>query len=528
MDGTTPPGVSAAALDRALKAFAAALGDDAVLGPGSDLSPYQDPYGFVGDEGFVCSAAVLPRSVEEVQAAVRIAGEHGIPLWTFSTGRNLGYGGGAPRVSGSIALDLHRMNRIIEVNEEQAYCVVEPGVQFFDLYEYVKERRLKLWISAPALGWGSVLANALERGIGYTPYGDHAAQICGLEVVLANGEVVRTGMGALPGSTSWQLFKGGYGPSLDGVFLQSNLGVVTKMGLWMMPQPDGIMPCEVRFQNEADLEAAIDAVGPLRRRDVIQNHAVLANVTRQAASIAPRSRWYDGEGAMPEEVLTKIQRELGGGYWNLRFALYGDEDMLDARFKQVRRAFDAIPGAEVLGEKQLAKGPDGLWPSEVEGPTSILAGVPALFALQPLKFRGEDCGHLGFSPIVAPNGKEATRVYKRVKARARENGMDYFGGFTCAARHLHHIFLIIYDRHDASQTAGARSVCKQLVEEFGPEGIGEYRAHVAFMDLVGEQYSWGDHALRRLNERLKDALDPKGILSPGKQGVWPQGMGRRT
>ena len=48
----------------------------------------------------------------------------------------------------------------------------------------------------PDLGWGSVIGNTLDHGVGYTPYGDHPASQCGIEVVLPNGEVLRTGMGS--------------------------------------------------------------------------------------------------------------------------------------------------------------------------------------------------------------------------------------------------------------------------------------------------------------------------------------------
>ena len=100
------------------------------------------------------------------------------------------------------------MNKIIEVSEEYGYAIVEPGVSFFDLYEYIKSKKYKLWMSCPALGWGSVLGNTTERGFGYTPYGEHSQMQCGLEVVLPTGEIVRSGMGALEGSDMWPLFKG--------------------------------------------------------------------------------------------------------------------------------------------------------------------------------------------------------------------------------------------------------------------------------------------------------------------------------
>ena len=101
-----------------------------------------------------------------------------------------------------------------------------------DLYNELRRRGSDLWVDAAAPGWGGVVGNTLDRGIGWTPYGDHWAQQCGLEVVLANGNLVRTGMGAMPNSETWNLFKYGFGPYLDGIFTQSNYGVVTKLGIW--------------------------------------------------------------------------------------------------------------------------------------------------------------------------------------------------------------------------------------------------------------------------------------------------------
>jgi hypothetical protein len=79
------------------------------------------------------------------------------------------------------------------------------------------------------IGGGSVIGNTVDRGVGYTPYGDHFGMHCGFEIVLPNGEVMRTGMGAMPGSNTWQLFPYGFGPYADGLFTQSNFGIVTKM-----------------------------------------------------------------------------------------------------------------------------------------------------------------------------------------------------------------------------------------------------------------------------------------------------------
>ena len=117
-----------------------------------------------------------------------IANEHKVPLWTHGTGRNNGYGGPAPRVKGSVIVSLRNMNRVLEIDEECAYAVVEPGVRWFDLYEAIKAGGHRLMLSIADLGWGSVVGNTLDHGITYMPYGVDMGMQCGMEVVLPNGE----------------------------------------------------------------------------------------------------------------------------------------------------------------------------------------------------------------------------------------------------------------------------------------------------------------------------------------------------
>ena len=212
-----PPGVSAADFAKALDEFANAIGKEWVFTSDEDVKLYRDAYSpFYGEkEDRVASAAVAPDRVEQVQAIVQIANKYKIPLWTFSTGRNLGYGGSSPAYSGCVVVDLKRMNRIIEVNDKIHYAVVEPGVSYFDLYRHIQERKLNVWIDAADPGWGSPMGNSLDRGGGRTPMREHWDAVCGLEVVLANGEILRTGMGAMPNSESWHHFKYGYGPYVD-------------------------------------------------------------------------------------------------------------------------------------------------------------------------------------------------------------------------------------------------------------------------------------------------------------------------
>jgi FAD/FMN-containing dehydrogenase len=114
-----------------------------------------------------------------------------------------------------VVIDLgRRMNKILDINSDEFTCLVEPGVSFYVLHEAIQAKGYKhMWIDVPDLGGGSVLGNTVDRGVGYTPYGDHWAQHAGLEVVLPTGEVVRTGMGAMPGANTWQTFPYGFGPT---------------------------------------------------------------------------------------------------------------------------------------------------------------------------------------------------------------------------------------------------------------------------------------------------------------------------
>lgn len=88
-------------------------------------------YNVTDKDYFVSSAVVAPRNVPEVQDIIKLCNEFEIPVWPFSIGRNVGYGGPAPRVPGTIGLDMGKnMRRVLEVNTDGAFAVLEPGVTF--------------------------------------------------------------------------------------------------------------------------------------------------------------------------------------------------------------------------------------------------------------------------------------------------------------------------------------------------------------------------------------------------------------
>ena len=235
-------------------------------------------------------------------------------------------------------LDLSRLNRVIAVDEANGAVTLEPGVSFMDLDAHLCAIGSNLMLSVPDIGWGSVLGNALERGIGYAANGDHSAHICGLEVVLANGEVLRTGMGALPESETFALYKGGFGPTLDGLFVQSNLGVVTQMGLWLMPRPARTAACMIAADHFDDLGRLIDVLHPLQLNATIQSPCVIGNATAIPSMVSPRGAWHRGPGVIGAKGIGRIRAAMGLGLWNARFGLYGSAAMVAARLDEVRAA----------------------------------------------------------------------------------------------------------------------------------------------------------------------------------------------
>ncbi|RQH07599.1 FAD-binding oxidoreductase [Paraburkholderia dinghuensis] len=523
-----PPGMSESHFERALAAFEAIVSAPNVCRGGAALELYLDPFmPAANPRAFAPSAALLPANVDEIRAILRVANEMRVPLWTVSTGRNFAYGGAAPRLSGSVVLDLQRMNRILHVDERLAYALVEPGVSYFDLYAHLRDGGYRLWVDPPAAGWGSVIGNSLERGFGTTPYGDHASTQCGMEIVLANGDLVRTGMGAIDTGTAWQLYRPGYGPAFDALFTQSNYGVVTKMGVWLMPAPQAYLLGEVQVPNEADLAALVDTLRVLQLDGTIRNHAAIEGAIRRAAGIALRTRWFDGAGPMPEPVVSAMQRDLGIGRWNLHFGLYGAPEVIDAERRVVERAFAAVPGARVTatryvtGDKRSDEHNDKPYDEPQGGADRNLAGIPTMSAFRMLDWLGGQGAHVDFSPLCPADGRDAMRQYMLVKTRAAEYGFDYYGGFTAAGRHLHHVFAVIFARERRADAERAGDLLRALMSDARAAGYGVYRSHLLYMDFAAAQYSFNDGALLRLAETLKDALDPQGVLSPGKQGVWP-------
>lgn len=492
---------------RALRRFARVVGANNVFYQEDEIAAYADPFSW-DHQRHMPAGAVSPQSVDEIQAIVKIANEEKAPLWPISRGKNLGYGGAAPVMAGTIILDLSRMKKI-QVDESSGTVLLEPGVGFFDLYDHLQREKIPLWLSVPGNSWGSVAGNALDRGVGYTNYGDHAARICGMEVVLADGSLVRTGTGGMTNSATWQLYKHGYGPSWDTVFTQSNFGIVTKLGLWLMPEPEALAGFDIEVDHEDDISWLVDTLAPLRREGVIQQSPSIGNWLRVAAPLSTRDEWAKPGEPIGQAAIEEIRKRFNIGWWSVSTRFYGPLEIVEATQRHVERAFSKTSAKLTPANWVRGGAPEG----------SPWTGVPVTFPMANANWFGGRGGHMGFSPVLPVSGDLALKESKRVEALFREYGFDYHPSFALGERHMVYVNQVLFDRDNTEMTNKIDPLFRRLIADAAEQGFSEYRAHIEYMDTVASTFDYNDQALRRLNERVKDALDPNGIIAPGKSGI---------
>lgn len=506
-------------LDRFLDQARKIAGDEFVYGPDDPrLNDLRDRFGaYYGTEHEPRpGGAVRPGDVEEVRAIVRAANEFGVALWTSSRGRNFGYGGAAPVRAGDVALDLRRMNRILEINEKSAYAVVEPGVSTGELLAEIERRGLHLWPGTTSSPYSSVLGNSLDRGIGYDPLAERTESLCGIEVVLADGTLVRTGAGSVSGSTVWHENKYGYGPALDGLFTQSNFGVVTQAGVWLNPEPEAFRHSELYLEDFSQIEEYIDILGRLRRTRVIDNGVSSGpdfpvSAPGDAPMPPPPAGLSDGPPPGPPQVL------------RARLGWHGPLAVVNAKWQATLDALKGITGLRYDTAVYEAPYEYENWNAHAR----LAAGLPT-----PLEEPDWENAHYGVfvAPVIPNNGSayvEAWQLFNELFAKfGRPAGMP--PGF-----HMHSPRSLIVippiplkgmpmlpDRGAFINNEESVALASEIITESAKRGWTEYRAGTLFMDQVLAEQDFEGGSKAELYKRIKDALDPNGILSPGKSGIW--------
>ena len=208
---------------------------------------------------------VLPESTEQVSGILALANSRGVPVTPWSTGGNTG--GGCIPQRGGIICDMRRMDRLLEIDEENMSVRIQPGVTFGKVYVEAEKRGLRnICPSAPASV--SMLANYLDKGVFQlsNKYGVGTDSILGMVVVLPDGKVIRTG--CLFQENYGSICVEGPGPDISGVFHASMgiFGICTEMVAQLYPLPlyEDIVPA--KFDDE-DLEGVSEFMRQVARED---------------------------------------------------------------------------------------------------------------------------------------------------------------------------------------------------------------------------------------------------------------------
>ena len=533
----SPPAVTGRHLEMALEQWEAQLGRENVT---------RDPAGLRAAEtatfgtSVTVPAIVRPGNREEVQQVLRIANEFRIPVYPVSGGGNWGYGSRVPSTSGCVLLDLGRMNRILDFSENLAYITVEPGVTQQQVYAFLQERKSGLWMDATgATPNASLVGNAVERGFGHTPYGDHFSHVCGMEVVLPDGEVLETGFSRFEGSRTGPLHRWGVGAYLDGLFTQSNLGVVTRMSIWLMPAPEYFQAYFFSCDSADALAPIIEALRPLRLNGTLRSTVHIANDYKVLAGMQ-QYPWEEAGGRtpLPEEVMKRLRKQLHFGAWNASGGLYGTRAQVAEARRLLRRALSGkVNKLQFLDKRKLRMAGrfSGLYRMLTRWDLSralelvrplfgLLQGVPTDQPLASAYWRTrfpppaamdpdlDGCGLLWCSPVTPADGAQAEELV----ALAGETLLSY--GFEPAIsltmiteRSLACVVSITYDRHLPGEDEKASACYHELLRRLSAAGFYCYR--MTSQSSAGLKSSPGyDGVLRS----LKRSLDPNQILAPGR------------
>jgi glycolate oxidase len=434
---------------------------------------------------------VMPGTAEEVQRVVQEANRSGIPLVPFSYGLNMG-GLAIPGQDDAVVVDLKRMKGILEVNEEELYVVVEPGVTFGMIRAYLEEHHKEVRYTYPlAPPQTSVLSNALMDGLNNMSmrHGAMSEWVSGLEVVLPTGELVRVGSSAIV--DSWH--SRSPLPDLAGLFLgwQGATGIVTKGALQLWPAP----PLRRRFFLSAyDAKTAYRIMLRLCRKGIFDDLACVSwplgkmlfgargdlGLAEGEPSLfvygdlyAENEAHREAKEQIMQAVLVQVRRE-GGGF----------EEPLDVDdLVRINPDYAKLADFPTTLDFLLDYGPGGMtWVGSYGPGRNWAEGVEACFEM----LRAE-----GFPPIL---------VARPMK-----------GGHFWVLR-----FILHFDRGDPRDLARTRRTLSLLGDRLLGLGYIPYKPAAWAVEKIRER---DRHGMFLLMERIKACLDPQGILNPGRWGL---------
>jgi glycolate oxidase len=462
--------VSPELADRARARLARALGPSKVLTEPDACAPYaRDDSEALG---VVPAAVVLASSADDVRRALAACHELGAPLTPRAGGS--GRTGGAVPVAGGVVLDTSGLDRIVEIDRADLVAVAGPGVVLDDLYHAVEAEGLFYPPDPNSSAYCRLGGNVAENAGGPRAfkYGVTRDYVLGLEAALPDGRALRCGRRTVKGVT-------GYDVTALLVGSEGTLGVFTEITLRLLPKPARVATLLALFDRARDAASAVGAIvaAGLRPRCLeLLDAATLGAVRAAGVGVDPRA------GAM-------LIIEVDGG-----------PDECDRDLERVGEACASARALDVLVAQDAAQR-DRLWAAR-KGMS------PAVRKLAKNKL-SED--------VVVPRSRLAD-LLDRVAAIADETGVRALAYGHAGDGNLHVNFL--WNDPDEVPAVGRavealfRATIALRGTLSGEHGIGVLKAPYLGLEQSPE--------LIALQERLKAAFDPRGLLNPGKI-FWPEG-----
>lgn len=416
---------AATAVEPVLKDLAALLGDRL-----STAQAVREQHG--KDEAWIApmppDAVVFPESTEEVAAVVRLCAAHGIPVIPYGTGTSLE--GHVHAVRGGVSIDVSRMNKVLAVNPEDLDCVVQPGVTRKQLNEYLRDTGLFFPIDPGADASLGGMTATRASGTNAVRYGTMRENVLSLEVVLADGRVIRTARRARKSSAGYDLTRLFVGS-------EGTLGVITEVTLKLYGIPEAISSAVVPFN---DLEGAINTViltiqsgipvARIELLDDVQLDAInrYANLSLPVANtLFLEFHGTDAGVAEQAEQVKAIAEEFGSGEFQWTTRAEERTALWQARHDAAYAAKSLRTNAEI-------------WATDVCVPISRLADcileTKADLANCPVPAPivghvGDGNFHLAF--VIDPNDEDEKRISHEINERLVQRALAMGG--TCTGEH---------------------------------------------------------------------------------------------
>jgi 4-cresol dehydrogenase (hydroxylating) flavoprotein subunit len=459
------------------------------------------------------SAVIRPADTAQVQACLRIATAHGVPVHPVSRGRNWGLGSRVPTVDGAVVLDLGRMDRILSVDEDMACITVEPGVTFKQVNAHLRDRGSRLFCAViGGAADASLIGNALERGDGVGPYRNRAESASAMEVVLPTGDRLETALNRWPEAVAGPLHRAGLGPALDGLFLQSDLGVVTRMTFWLAPRPAFLQVFMLRIQSLVALSQVLNVARDLIQQGVLGDAGFTFWNHIKLMAREGQYPWDQTEGRTP---LNGQERQASA--WYASGAHYAGSRAIGIATRElICKALG--PWAEVT-----------VFDSDSHGPAladSLFMGVPSdenlasaywrkrtLPSSQDRDLDSDGCGVLFVCPVVPLHGSLVIALLPELEELIERHGFEpNIGMHIEAGRTLLAYIALMYDRDVPGEDARALACHDALLNLLLARGHYPFRLA---LPAQGRMPSPTDQTVTVM-QQLRSVLDPAGVLSPGR------------